>query len=159
MLYLPEKPTREEVLTFISESASYGNLGAFIGAGFSKAVLNDGRHEVALSWGDLIEAASEKLKVDYTSISKLGVGYPEIASAICKVHSETTGSDYAKSLSKLKRVIAALTSWYPGKDKREKFSRYIEHLDPVWSKNSSVSRYQHLTIYCLCHNAFVFCLK
>ena len=29
----------------------------------------------------------------------------------------------------------------------------------VQSKNSSVFRYQHLTIYCLCHNAFVFCLK
>ena len=29
----------------------------------------------------------------------------------------------------------------------------------VQSKNSSVSRYQHLSIYCPCHNAFVFCLK
>jgi hypothetical protein len=28
----------------------------------------------------------------------------------------------------------------------------------VWSKNSSVLRYQYLIIYCLCHNAFVFCL-
>jgi hypothetical protein len=32
-------------------------------------------------------------------------------------------------------------------------------LMPVWSKNSSVLRYQHLTIYCLCHNGFVVCLK
>jgi len=30
---------------------------------------------------------------------------------------------------------------------------------PVWSKNSSVLRYQHLNIYYLCHNAFVSCLK
>jgi hypothetical protein len=29
----------------------------------------------------------------------------------------------------------------------------------VWSKNSSVPRYQHLLIYCLCHNAFEFCLR
>jgi len=29
----------------------------------------------------------------------------------------------------------------------------------VWSKNSSVSRYQHLIIYCLCHNVFEICLR
>jgi len=33
------------------------------------------------------------------------------------------------------------------------------HGIPVWSKNSSVLRYQYLIIYCLCHNAFVFCLR
>jgi hypothetical protein len=40
LLKLPEKPTREDVLTFIASSTGYGNLGLFIGAGFSKAVLN-----------------------------------------------------------------------------------------------------------------------
>jgi hypothetical protein len=30
---------------------------------------------------------------------------------------------------------------------------------PVWSKNSSVLRYQHLNIYYPCHHAFVPCLK
>jgi len=46
---IPEVPTRTEVLTFISKSASYGNLGLFVGAGFSKAVLNDPM-KIALSW-------------------------------------------------------------------------------------------------------------
>jgi ADP-ribosyl-[dinitrogen reductase] hydrolase len=32
-------------------------------------------------------------------------------------------------------------------------------LIPVWSKNSSVLRYQHLNIYYPCHHAFVPCLK
>ena len=31
--------------------------------------------------------------------------------------------------------------------------------EPVWSKNSSVLRYQHLNIYYPCHHAFVPCLK
>ena len=31
--------------------------------------------------------------------------------------------------------------------------------DLLWSKNSSVLRYQYLNIYCPCRNAFVFCLK
>ena len=132
MFRLPENPTRQQVLTFISDSASYGNLGAFIGAGFSKAVLNDDINEIALSWGDLLEGASKRLDVDYSAIWKTGVGYPEIASSICKVHSENSGCDYTQSLSALKREISALTSWYPDKEKREKFSKYLECLSPSW---------------------------
>lgn len=132
MFRLPENPTRQLVLTFISDSVSYGNLGAFIGAGFSKAVLNDDINEIALSWGELLEGASKKLGVDYNAIGKTGVGYPEIASSICKVHSENSGRDYTQSLSALKREIAALTSWYPDKEKREKFSKYLECLSPSW---------------------------
>jgi len=132
MLHLSERPTRKEVLRFISDAASYGNLGAFIGAGFSKAVLNDEFNEIALSWGELLEKASRKLGVDYGSICKTGVGYPEIASSICKLYSEKEKCDYPQSLSKLKREIAALTSWYPDKQKREEFSKYLEHLSPSW---------------------------
>lgn len=128
MFRLPQQPARSDVLTFISKSASYGNLGAFIGAGFSKAVLNNDSEKIALSWGELLAQASKNMKVDYTVISKVGVGYPDIAAAICKTHSQETQCEYQKSLSKLKREIAALTSWYPEKDKREKFSKYLECL-------------------------------
>ena len=132
MFRLPENPTRKQVHTFISDSASYGNLGAFIGAGFSKAVLNDDINKIALSWGDLLEGAAEKLGVDYNAIWKTGVGYPEIASSICKAHSKNSVCDYTQSISVLKREIAALTSWYPDKEKREKFSKYLECLSPSW---------------------------
>ncbi|MHB1116846.1 SIR2 family NAD-dependent protein deacylase [Sideroxydans sp.] len=130
--HLSESPTRKEVLRFISDAASYGNLGAFIGAGFSKAVLNDADNEIALSWGDLLEKAAGKLGVDYGAIWKIGVGYPEIASSICKQHSESKECPYAYSLRQLKREIAALTSWYPDKEKREVFSKYLECLSPAW---------------------------
>jgi SIR2-like domain len=132
VLHLPESPTRQEVLRFISDSASYGNLGAFIGAGFSKAVLNDDFNTIALSWGELLEKASKNLGVDYGAISKTGVGYPEIASSVCKLHAEHAHCDYTQSLSQLKREIAALTSWYPDKEKREAFSKYLECLSPSW---------------------------
>ena len=36
----------------------------FVGAGFSKAVLNGGEEDIALSWGELLEAAAKKMKVD-----------------------------------------------------------------------------------------------
>lgn len=132
MFRISENPTRKDVLTFISAAASYGNLGAFFGAGFSKAVMNDDNNEIALSWGELLEQASKKMKVDYDAIWKTGVGYPDIASSICKSHSETNKCDYTKSLSQLKKEIAALTSWYPDKEKREKFSQYLECLSPSW---------------------------
>lgn len=132
MFRIPENPTRQQVLTFISNSASYGNLGAFIGAGFSKAVLNDEDNEIALSWGDLLEKASKNLNIDYEKIWKTGVGYPEIASSICKTHSENCGIEYSESLSALKTEIAALTSWYPDKEKREKFSEHLKCLSPSW---------------------------
>lgn len=82
--------------------------------------------------GELLEKASKKMKVDYEAIWKVGVGYPDIASSICKLHSETVECDYAKSLSQLKNEIAALTSWYPDKEQREKFSKYLECLSPSW---------------------------
>ena len=132
MFRLPESPTRNGVLVFISKSASYGNLGAFIGAGFSKAVPNDGLNDVALSWGELLEQSCNKLQVDYASIPKEGVSYPDIASAICNKHSESKGISYSKSLSSLKREIAALTSWYPDKDQRETFAKYLSCLSPAW---------------------------
>lgn len=132
MCRLPEKPSRDQVLTFVSDSASYGNLGAFIGAGFSKAVLNQEGKEIALSWGSLLEKTSEKLKVDYSKIVTTGVGYPEVASSICKKHSESSGCDYAESVAALKREVAALTSWYPDQERREIFSKYLECLSPAW---------------------------
>ncbi len=132
MYRLPDSPTRNNVLTFISKSASYGNLGAFIGAGFSKAVLNDGVNDVALSWGELLEQSCKKLEIDYAQIPKEGISYPDIASAICAIHSATKGCSYAQSLSRLKREIAALTSWYPDKDQRDSFSNYLNCLAPSW---------------------------
>ena len=81
------KLSRQEVLELLSKSVSYGNLGAFIGAGFSKAVLNS-KKNIALSWTDLLKKASENIDIVYEDINQLGVGYPDVASAICKKHSE-----------------------------------------------------------------------
>lgn len=132
MASLPKEPTRDEVLEFISSSVSFGNLGAFIGAGFSKAVLNDESDEIALSWGELLNEAANKLGIDYDAIWKEGVSYPDIASSMCQEHCDTNGIPYEESLRKLKRKIADLTSWYPDKYKRDEFSEYLNDLHPSW---------------------------
>lgn len=132
MYKLPDEPLREEVLKFISKSASFGNLGLFIGAGFSKAVLNDKNDDIALSWGELLSKCSIKMDVEYDKIWKEGVGYPEIATSICESHSINKHSSYEDSLRILKREICALTSWYPDKEKRDQFSQNLLSLDSSW---------------------------
>jgi hypothetical protein len=106
LLKLPENPTRKNVLNFLATSASYGNLGLFVGAGFSKAVLNDTAEGVALSWGELLERAAQKMGVDYEAIGKTGVSYPEIASSLCAAHCKHNAKSFASSLQQLKYEIA-----------------------------------------------------
>lgn len=119
-------------MRFISQSSSYGNLGAFIGAGFSKAVLNDGFHDIALSWGELLEQVATNIGINYDTIWKEGTGYPEIASEICEKYASSKGISYKKALSKIKREIAAFTGWYPDKDQRAKYSDSLSSLNFSW---------------------------
>jgi hypothetical protein len=132
LLKLPTTLTRDNVLGFLASSASYGNLGLFIGAGFSKAVLSDSSGCIALSWGALLEKAALKMGVDYHSIKKMGVSYPEIASEICTVHSRSASKPFSDSLRQLKYEIANLTSWYPSQEQRDQFASYVEAFCPAW---------------------------
>jgi hypothetical protein len=129
---LPENPSRKVALEHIASSAQYGNLGAFVGAGLSKAILNDEFDEIALSWGDLIEKASTAIGVNYTEIEKSGRSYPEIASLVCAKHAENMVLEYEESLRVLKRKIAELTAWYPNAKQRQEYSEYLEALSPSW---------------------------
>ena len=73
------KLTREYVLNALFKAFNYGNLGLFIGAGFSKAVVNDNLVASALSWGDLINKACEELHIQMPeSDSLIGLSFPQI---------------------------------------------------------------------------------
>jgi hypothetical protein len=126
---LPKQPSRNDVLTFLSGSSRYGNLGLFIGAGFSKAVLGP---EVALSWGELLRKVAEQMGVDYASLPKEGTDYPAITSRICKAYSDRSDKDYAAALKRLKREIARLTAWYPKPEARVQFGTYLSQTSPSW---------------------------
>ena len=124
--------TKQDVYKFISSAVSYGNLGLFIGTGFSKAVLNNDRSQIALSWNELLEKVSYSLDIDYKSLPRDGIGYPEIASKICLAYAEKSGRSYYQALSDVKRKVANLTSWYPNFEKRVEFWNYFDHLSPSW---------------------------
>lgn len=123
---------KQELYRFISNAASYGNLGLFIGTGFSKAVLNDDKSQIALSWGELLEKINSLLEIDHKAIQKDGIGYPEIASKICLAYAEKSGKPYSQALSDIKRKVASLTSWYPNFEKRVEFGNYFDYLSPSW---------------------------
>ena len=132
-LKLSKKPTRDEVLNFLATSASYGNLGLFIGAGLSKAVLNESSEdEIALSWGGLLQGVAKKMDVNYDSLNQIGTSYPEIASAICRAYRDKKHVSFKESLGCLKREISALTCWYPADEQRQRYSQYLESFAPSW---------------------------
>src|SRR5687767_12396715 len=110
MFTLPSNSTREDVLRFICQAATYGNLGDVIGAECSKPVLGE---QIGLSWPERLEQGAMRMKIDYAVIPKTGVSLPAIASKICDAHCLAVGVPYSESLSRLKRTIASLTSWYP----------------------------------------------
>lgn len=127
-----DQPTRESAIASLAESAAYGNLGLFIGSGFSKAVLHKGHDSIAPSWPELLEQAAGRMKVDYAAIEKSGRSYPEIASSICASDSQSKKRDFSKSVRHLKREIADLTCLYPSQSQREEYSKYIDALSPDW---------------------------
>ena len=130
---ISNRPKRQDVLEFLAHAVGYGNLGLFIGAGFSKAVLSDGEEEeAALSWAQLLEKAAKRLQVKYADIPTAGLSYPAVASAICAMRSAQTGDNFAKSLRELKNEVARLTGWYPSSEQRNKYSKHLEVFNPAW---------------------------
>lgn len=130
MFELPEGLTRKQLLAHISESSIYGNLCLFIGAGFSKELVG----EEALSWGKLLQRATTELEIefDFDNPSLIGTGYPEIASSICRKHSEARGLSITSSISALKEKVAELTCWYPTDQKKTVYADHISKLSPAW---------------------------
>lgn len=125
--------TRKEALQKISKSSIYGNLGLFIGAGMSMAVLNNNWDTVALSWKELIFKCAKEFNISLKEeINLEGISYPEIASEIAKLIAKKENIDYQKAINKLKEKIASLTSWYPEKEERKIYGKILEDISPNW---------------------------
>jgi hypothetical protein len=122
---------REQALKLISQSSLYGNLGLFVGAGMSMAILNK-ETPIALSWKELIERCAKEFDIGWDTLNKEGLSYPEIASEIAKSIAQNKSIEYNEAIKKLKEAISKLTSWYPTKKEREEFGEVIEGLHPSW---------------------------
>jgi hypothetical protein len=124
--------TRAEALEFLARSSIYGNLGLFVGSGFSMAVMNRDFGPIPLTWGALIEAAANALRVDYAKIQQMGRSYPEIATAVCEKLAIDRGIEFSDACVLLRNEIAQLTSWYPNEKEREEFSGLLAVISPSW---------------------------
>lgn len=125
--------TKEDALNKISKSSIYGNLGLFIGAGMSMAILNNDWERIALSWKELIYKCADEFNINLNEdINTEGISYPEIASEIAKLIAKNEKIEYQYAIKKLKDKIANLTCWYPQKDQREDYGEILENMSPNW---------------------------
>ena len=129
---LPKEPSRADVLEFVFAASKYGNLGLFVGAGFSKAILSRGEEDVALSWGELLEVVAKEMKVEYASLRHDGASFPEMASGLCRAHAASNDMSFAESVTVLKHPLSSATAWYPDEPERGEFAKYLEALAPSW---------------------------
>tara|TARA_R110002012_G_scaffold99170_2_gene237083 strand:+ start:509 stop:1876 length:1368 start_codon:yes stop_codon:yes gene_type:complete len=128
-----DKISREDALKLISKSSIYGNLGLFIGAGMSMAILNTEWNKVALSWKELIFKCAEEFNISLKNdINTEGLSYPEIATEIAKLIALNKDISYKLAIKELKEKISEITCWYPENQKRLEYNEIIENIDPNW---------------------------
>lgn len=129
---MKETISKKEVLEKLFNSYIYGNLGMFIGAGFSKAITVDSTSE-ALGWNQLIEKVSINLNIDLPDNDELiGVSLPELATIMCKKLESSKGIEYEEAKRLFKNEVSNLTNWLPSEKKTKEFRELFDGLGISW---------------------------
>jgi hypothetical protein len=124
---------RREALQFIAQSSIYGNLGLFVGAGFSMAVMNEnGGRPIALNWTTLLSKVGKKYAIDVKKHISDGQSLPELASKLIQHISDVKKLKFNEVALEFKKHIATLTTYYPNEEARTEYGEYLEALDPSW---------------------------
>lgn len=121
----------KDILELICSASISGNLGMFIGAGFTKAVLSDSDEYELYSWAELLKKCSKKMNIDIDIPDKNG-DYPIIASAMCKQYSSEESINYEDAVSFLKNSIAEYTNIYPSENSIETYQEYFRKISIDW---------------------------
>lgn len=129
---IDEELSKEIVFEKLFNSYNYGNLGLFIGAGFSKAVIKS-EIKPALNWIELIKSASEELELDFPEEKELvGVSLPELASRLCKELQDKRSISYAEAKIIFKNKICDICNWLPSEDRIKEFREIFDIINPNW---------------------------
>lgn len=126
--------TRNEILRKICDASYGGYLGLFVGAGFTKSLLEDSYEYDAYSWEDLLKECCKELKVDDFILNRK-TSYPELASEICKKYCENDLSGkitYEKAIEELKKTIAKKVTIFPPKEIESQFTDYFNQIKVSW---------------------------
>ena len=137
--------TNDEVYKLIAQSAIYGNLGLFIGAGFSLAVNEIHKNCEPLSWPKLLESICKENGILWESkkdesgeiiekseIAKDFLSCPEIASNICELISSKNSISKEEAVARFKNQACNTTAWYSSIEQRCQYSDLLRNLLPNW---------------------------
>lgn len=127
---MKEIKTKEDVFNSICNASSLGMLGLFVGAGFSKAIM-ELSGEKAFSWGELLSECCSRLNVDQNIMESFG-SYPEIATKICKQNAINKEITYKESVQQLKEAICQLATMFPDSDLQIKYEIIFDQLSVNW---------------------------
>lgn len=127
-------PSRGDLVRTIAKASIEGHLGLFVGAGFTKGVLQTHKPITAYGWEELLETACGELQLDFGDFKAVGRSFPEIASEISTEYSvrQTPPTTPSEGQLRLKEAIARITTWYPSKEQRDQFGPFLENLSPQW---------------------------
>lgn len=133
---MAEIKTKEEVLDIIAKASFDGYLGLFVGAGFSKAVVEDTNS--VLNWEQLVDKVFKSFENEVegfnyeNDINKVGKSFPEITTEGINILSSKTNNDFNKILEDFKVRISAFTAWLPSEEKSKEVNSYLKIIDPKW---------------------------
>lgn len=123
---------REYVFEKLFNSYNYGNLGLFIGAGFSKAVIKN-RLKPALNWLELIKKTSEKLSLNFPNDKDLvGISLPEVSTKLCKELASKEYINYSEAKILFKNKICEISNWLPSEKRIKIFREILDIIEPNW---------------------------
>ncbi|WP_028973260.1 SIR2 family NAD-dependent protein deacylase [Spirochaeta cellobiosiphila] len=127
--------TKNDVYERIAESARFGNLGLFIGSGFSKALFeieNLDQNARPLTWIELLKEIGSNMNVELDEKMIKFHSCPEIASIMCKKIAKKDNIPVAEARTRMKNLISQLTCWYSNQMQRFCFGVHVEELKPEW---------------------------
>ena len=135
--------TKSEAYGLIVESSLFGNLGLFMGAGFSLAVNEIISNCEPLSWPSLLKKVCKEFEIQWddeimdgvtkkAEIKKEFKSCPEIASEICKLIAEKETISIEEAVALFKQHVCNLSAWYSNTEQRNLWGKEIQALSPNW---------------------------
>ncbi len=123
--------TKEQLFKSIFNASYYDTLGFFVGAGFSKAVMENNDLYRTYKWEELLKECCSRFSISWDDVSGCGTN-PEKATKICQIISEKNNVDIESAIYDFKREIGRLTTIYPDGSQRTKYNNYFNQIHPTW---------------------------
>ncbi|MFC6176256.1 SIR2 family protein [Companilactobacillus huachuanensis] len=129
------------IVSLADEISKWG-VGLIVGAGFSKAVINDGDNQ-AKNWKELFEDLARYLNIsdfkdkkqpfiDVDEDLSKGLTLPQIATKVCQLLAKERNITYENSKNEVKKIIRALVNWVPESNETEEYKNLFEGLNIKW---------------------------